>query len=136
MNFDFLEDFQDPYLKTDEGKGVFLSGVLLGYMAYLQGGESDVRSTPLFKQIQFGKLTKKSLQKILSRVPQLVAGYEDIGNRSYRVNSLLAEIGRLLLSSGNEDLGTSGNFSFTVGFVNSGTYINQIFAAKEKGEDE
>lgn len=136
MKLDFLGDFNDPYLKTDEGKGVFLSGVLLGYMAYLQSRENDVRNTPLFKQIQFGKLTKKSLQKLLSRVPQLVAGYEDIGARSHRINSLLAEIGHLLLNSDKEDLGVAGNFAFTVGFASSAGYINKIFPGKEKGEDE
>ena len=36
MKLEFLEDYKDPYLKTDQGKGVFLAGVLFGYMANCQ----------------------------------------------------------------------------------------------------
>ena len=33
MKLDFFDDFQDPYLKTKTGKGVFLSGLVLGMLA-------------------------------------------------------------------------------------------------------
>jgi len=135
VNLDFFDDFHDPYLQTAQGKGVFLSGVLLGYIAYLEAGDSDIKNTPLFKQLQFGRMTYQALQRSLSQVPRLIAGYERVGERQQPIRMLLAEAGRMLLAAPEEDMGVEGNFAFTVGFVNSGFYISRIFpSSNEKGE--
>ena len=44
MKLEFLDNFKDPYLATTEGRGVFLSGVVLGMLAQAQtppGGTVD-----------------------------------------------------------------------------------------------
>ena len=87
MNLELLKEFKDPYMKTPEGQGAFLSGVLLGYIAYRQVAPSreegaskgssaqGIDKSPLFKQIQFGRLDGRSLKRLLARVPQLIAAY-------------------------------------------------------------
>lgn len=138
MKLDFLSDFEDPYLQSERGKGVFLAGVLLGYMARCQvGKEGDIKKAPLFKQIDFGRMDLKRLKRQLARVPQLISAYEGMQKHSYLINRLAAEVGRLILS-GNGDLGIDGNFAFTVGFGNAGSYFWKIFGkeGKEELDDE
>lgn len=36
MKLDFFDEFTDPYLKTKSGRGVFLAGVVLGFIARSQ----------------------------------------------------------------------------------------------------
>lgn len=93
MKVDFLNQYKDPYLQTAQGKGVFLAGVLLGYLALKQveGKQSDIGKAPLFKQIQFGRLNFKTLKRHLARVPQLLAAYrENIGDSYASLTRLLA----------------------------------------------
>lgn len=138
MKLDFLSDFEDPYLQSERGKGVFLAGVLLGYMARCQvGKEGDIKKAPLFKQIDFGRMDLKRLKRQLARVPQLISAYEGMQKHSYLINRLAAEVGRLILS-GNGDLGIDGNFAFTVGFGNAASYFWKIFGkeGKEELDDE
>ncbi|AFV12621.1 CRISPR-associated protein Cas8b [Thermacetogenium phaeum DSM 12270] len=134
MKLDFLSDFEDPYLQSERGKGVFLAGVLLGYMARCQvGKEGDIKKAPLFKQIDFGRMDLKRLKRQLARVPQLISAYEGMQKHSYLINRLAAEVGRLILS-GNGDLGIDGNFAFTVGFGNAASYFWKIFGKEGKEE--
>lgn len=132
MNLDFLNEFKDPYLQTDQGKGVFLSGVLLGYIARCQvRTDDDIKKAPLFKQIDFGRMNMRSLKKQLSRVPQLIAAYEGVNKYSYFFTKLAAEAGRLILSGGLKDLGVEGNFALSVGFGNSADYFWKIFKTEK-----
>ncbi len=131
MKLDFLSDFEDPYLQSEQGKGVFLAGVLLGYMARCQvGKEEDIKKAPLFKQIDFGRMDLNRLKRQLARVPQLISAYEGMQKHSYLINRLAAEVGRLILS-GRGDLGVDGNFAFTVGFGNAVNYFWKIFGKEE-----
>ena len=56
MQFDFLDRFSDPYLRSEAGKGVFLSGIVLGIVAAQQTEKGSISDAPLFKQISFGQL--------------------------------------------------------------------------------
>jgi len=133
MKLDFLNDFQDPYLIDDQGKGVFLSGVVLGYMAKCQAGsEKEIKNAPLFKQIQFGRMDMKSLKKHLARIPQLLAAYDSIVAPQL-VSALSAYAGTLILTGKAAELGTNGNFAFTVGFVNANDYFWKIFRKESEG---
>lgn len=134
MNFDFFKDLKDDYLQNDQGKGIFLAGVVLGFIAKGQAGsEREIKNAPLFKQIQFGRMDIKNLKKQLARVPQLLAAYDSIV-APHLVSVLSAEAGKMILSGSVSELGTEGNFAFTVGFVNANEYFWKIFR-KEK-EDE
>lgn len=136
MELVIFDDFQDPYLKTEQGRGVFLAGVLLGYMARCQvGKEDDIKKAPLFKQIDFGRMDLMRLKRLLARVPQLISAYDGLQRYSYLINQLAAEVGRLLLASG-KDLGVDGNFAFTVGFGNASNYFWKLFGKKAQDEDE
>lgn len=136
MKLEFLEDYKDPYLKTDQGKGVFLAGVLFGYMASCQVKEGDdIKKAPIFKQLDFGRMNLRSLKKQLSRVPQLIYAYEGISKYSGLFTSLAAEAGELILSGGQKDLGVDGNFAFTVGFSNGPDFFWKIFKKKEPSKN-
>lgn len=134
MNLDWMDEFADPYLKTDAGKGVFLSGVALGMLAKSQAGgdRKKLDSTPLFKQIMFGKMQRRDIERHLSRVPELLKAY-DI---EYKIlfQDLVGKAGELLLK-GSGEMGIDGNFSFAVAFLNADDYFWQrIFKKEEKGE--
>lgn len=134
MKFDFFNDFKDDYLQDNQGKGIFLSGVVMGFIAKGQAGsERDIKNAPLFKQIQFGRMDMKGLKKQLARVPQLLAAYDTI-TAPHLVSVLSAEAGKMILSGSSSELGVEGNFAFTVGFVNANYYFWKVFR-KEKEED-
>lgn len=136
MELDFLNDFKDPYMRNPKGQGIFLAGVLLGYLAYKQAGgknEDDITKAPLFKQIQFGRMDMKTLKRLLARVPQLIAAYrEDIGKSMNALTYLSARVMEMLLSDGAEELGIEGNFAFTTGFVNANNYYWKMFSKKDE----
>jgi CRISPR-associated protein Cas8b/Csh1 subtype I-B len=136
MDLDFFNDFKDPYMKSPRGQGIFLAGVLLGYIAYKQAGgknEDDITKAPLFKQIQFGRMDMKTLKRLLARVPQLIAAYrEDIGKSMNALTYLSAKVGEMLLSDGTEELGIEGNFAFATGFVNANNYYWKMFSKKDE----
>jgi len=136
MNLDFLNDFDDPYLKTERGKGVFLAGVLLGYIASRQakGRDKDIGESPLFKQIQFGHLDLKRLKSFLARVPQLTIAYADDLKYTGYINQLTAKVIELLLEEGPSEMGVDGNFVFTVGFTNANKYFWEIFKQEKSSE--
>ena len=127
MNLTVLDSFKDRYLQNEQGRGVLLAGVVLGMIAMGQASrESEIKSAPLFKQIQFGRMDMKSLKRMLSRVPVLVTAYGDGIKASHLVSALYAEVGRMMLA-GNDDLGVDGNFAFSVGFINAQEIFWRIF---------
>ncbi|MBF7082176.1 CRISPR-associated protein [Desulfallas sp. Bu1-1] len=134
-NLEFLDVFEDKYLKTQYGKGVFLAGVLLGYMARLQVAKNDdIHNAPLFKQLNFGKVTARDLKKHLSRVPELIKAYRF--KYSWHLQQLANVAGALLLQGGGKELGVDGNFAFTVGFANASDYFwNYIFEKEKDNQD-
>ena len=132
MQFDFLDRFSDPYLRSEAGKGVFLSGIVLGIVAAQQTEKGSISDAPLFKQISFGQLQIRDIQRLLARVPDLARAYR-LKNAG-RVSQLLGTAGELLLQSGKRDLGIDGNFAFSVAFTNAWSYYKEIFP-KETEED-
>jgi len=131
VNLDFFDEFSDPYLKEDVGKGVFLAGVALGMMARGQVAKGeDLSGSPLFKQINFGKIQRRDLKRHLARVPELIRAYE----MSYSgiIESLAAEAGKFLLMGQKKDLGVDGNFVFAVAFMNAHEFcFGKIFKKQE-----
>lgn len=126
MDLSFFEQFSDDYLRKYEGKGVFLAGVTLGMLArgQVDKGES-IANSPLFKQLNFGKMQLRDLKRHLARVPELT--------RVYKVRvpgwleQLAAEAGSLMLKSGISELGVNGNFAFSIAFLNAWQYYSAIF---------
>lgn len=134
MNLDWIGGFSDPYLKTPDGQGVFLGGIVLGIVAKYQsvpGG--DVDSAPMFKQIMFGKMQRRDLLRHLSRVPELLRAY-DIPYKIY-IKQLSGRLGDLLLHGGGE-MGVDGNFAFSVAFLNAYEYFWRIFGKQEEPKND
>lgn len=132
LTIDWLNEFSDPYLKSSNGQGVFLSGVVLGMIAKNQVEEGDsIDSAPMFKQIMFGKMQRRDLQRHISRVPELIRVY-DIPYGRY-LEQLSGKAGELLLK-GSSELGVDGNFAFSVAFLNAYEYFWKIFG--KPGEQE
>ncbi len=125
MNIEWLEQFEDPYIKKDIGKGVFLSGVALGFIAACQNGKgSRINDSPLFKKLSFGKLQKRDLKRHLGDVPVLLKAY-DIPY-SYQVVELVKTASEFLLQS-KEEMSVDGNFLFSTAFLNAWKYFLKIF---------
>lgn len=132
MKLDFFDRFSDPYVQTDAGRGVFLSGIVLSIVASQQA--ENLLDAPLFKQISFGRMQMRDLEKLLSRVPELSKAYhlENAG----RVAQLLGTAGDLLLSDKGKDLGVDGNFAFAIAFVNAWRYYKDIFPEEKIAPSE
>ncbi len=133
MNFDFFNELSDKYLQTNFGRGIFLAGIVLGMIANEESknGGKSVEDTPLYKQINFGKMTLKELKKHLARTPELMKAYNI--EHSEMIKSLMIEAGELILKDKAKDLGVDGNFAFTVAFMNSREYFwSKIFKKKEE----
>lgn len=138
MNTDIFTRFNDPYMQSAMGQGAFLAGILLGYMAQRQAGSNDdVSKSPLFKQIQFGRLDIVHLKRLLSRVPTLLAAYREDMKYTGLMSRLSAAATEQLLQTGDEDLGVNGNFAFAAGFLNARKYFWDIFpVSKENNQPE
>ncbi len=133
MNTDFFDKFRDKYFQMDFGRGVFLAGVAIGKLANAQLGDSrdkKIEDAPLFKQINFGKMTLKELKRHIARIPELTKAYRI--DYSEMIESLASEAGKLMLSGGSKELGVDGNFAFTVAFMNSEEYFFKIFKKREE----
>lgn len=134
MNVEWLEEYADPYMQTSMGKGVFLSGIVLGVIAKGQAGKgNNVDAAPMFKQITFGKMQRRDLLRHLSRVPELTAAYEELKKSAFYLQQLTGAAGELLLQ-GKGDLGVDGNFVFSVAFLNAGDYYWKIFDKKSAAQ--
>ena len=117
MNLDFFAKFHDPYMQSPAGQGAFLAGVLLGYMAYRQAGQDgDISQSPLFKQIQFGRMDIVSLKRLLSRVPTLLAAYREDMKYTGLMSQLSATATELILQSGEEELGVNATLPWQQAF--------------------
>jgi CRISPR-associated protein Cas8b/Csh1 subtype I-B len=143
LNKAVFSKFNDPYMQKPAGQGVFLAGVLLGYMAERQAGpDGDISKSPLFKQIQFGRMDKTNLKRILSRVPQLLAAYREEMKYTAYMTRLGAAALELMLEGDAEEMGVNGNFAFAAGFINARRYFWELFLGKsedkagESGEEE
>lgn len=137
MDVSFFDDFKDPYLGTDEGKGVFLAGVTLGMLALWQVPKgAPIDTSPMYKQLRFGKLQRRNLALFLSRVPELarVSLDEGSGNASGMLESLCAKSGEFMLKGGNSELGVDGNFAFSVAFLNARDYFFGRIFRKKSGD--
>lgn len=134
MKLDYLDGFSDPYLQTTTGRGVFLSGVVLGMMAQGQAGKGqDVDVAPLFKQLNFGKLQQRDLRRHLSRVPELVRAYRL--DYAGMIESLAARAGECLIQGAQDELGVDGNFTFSVGFLNARNYFWKTFRRNQDDQN-
>jgi hypothetical protein len=137
MELDFFNEFKDPYLQTDEGKGIFLAGVTLGTLAKNQISKGEaIDSAPLYKQIRFGRLQKRNLMTLLSRVPELTRMTLNEKSEGYAgmIESLCAKSGELIIRGGGADLGVNGNFAFSVAFLNAPDYFFRKIFKKKDGE--
>ncbi|WP_455594118.1 TM1802 family CRISPR-associated protein [Cloacibacillus porcorum] len=154
MKLEFLDNFKDPYLGTTEGRGVFLSGVVLGMLALAQtppGGTID--AAPIYKQLNFGRMRRRDIRIHMSRVSTLIDVYvkdlspdketdsdsadgkgtfkiKDYAGFAQMLKSLAAQSGEMLLSCGERDLGVDGNFTFSIAFLNAPDYFWKIFKKK------
>ena len=129
MKFDWMEQFADPYYSTPGGKGVFFSGIVLGMIArgQIKSG-SGIAEAPMYKQIVFGRMKRRDLQRHLSRIPDLIKAYQI--NYDYYLNQLWFEASENLIQD-DQEMGVDGNFAFSLAFVNASEYFWMIFK-KEK----
>jgi len=137
-NLQFLDAYADSYLKTVQGKGVFLAGIVLGYMARQQvGNASEANNSPLFKQINFGRTTMRELKKHISRLPELIKAYHINKGTAHRLQQLANVAGEMLLMGGGQELGVDGNFAFTVSFANASEFFwGKIYNKEDVPVDE
>jgi hypothetical protein len=132
MNFDFFQNYEEPYLKTDTGKGVFLAGVTLGMLAL--GQAETIDSAPIFKQLNFGRMKKRDILRHMSRVPELTKAYHL--DYSGMIDSLCARSGEFLLMGKDRDIGVDGNFVFSIAFMNARHFFWTIFKSSKKTEEQ
>ena len=134
MKLEFFEAFQDPYLQNNDGRGVFLCGIVLGMVARGQAGKGNpVDSAPMFKQLNFGKVQRRDLLKHMARIPELVRVYKL--DYAGMIESLCARSGELLLQGEHREPGIDGNFAFSIAFLNAPDYFfKKIFPKKEEEE--
>jgi len=134
MNFEFFEDFADPYLKSESGRGIFEAGIVLGMLALGQAGKGgSIDSSPLFKQINFGRMKKRDIVRHMARVPELTRAYHL--DYAGMIESLTAQAGDMLMKGNERELGVDGNFAFSMAFLNAKKYFWTIFKSEKKGEE-
>lgn len=133
---DFFKDFKDPYMEKKDGQGVFLSGLVLGMIAREQANKmgSSLDASPLYKQINFGRMQRRDLSRLMSRVPELTRVY-DLPYAD-KIESLCAEAGKRLMEGLSEELGVSGNFAFSVAFLNAQNYFWEKIFQKQVPDEE
>lgn len=134
VHLDFFEEFKDPYLQRLEGRGIFLSGLVLGMIARGQVGKGGpIDASPMYKQLHFGRMQRRDLLRLMSRVPELSRVY----NIAYAgmIESLCAEAGKLLMEGKATEPGVEGNFAFSIAFLNAPDYFfGKIF--RKQAEEE
>lgn len=134
MQFEFFEDFADPYLKTESGRGIFEAGIVLGMLALGQAGKGgSIDSAPLFKQMNFGRMKKRDILRHLARVPELTRAYHL--DYAGMIESLTTQAGELLMRGNERELGVDGNFAFSMAFLNAKKYFWTIFKSEKKLEE-
>lgn len=154
MKLDFLNEMKDPYLATTEGRGVFLSGVVLGVLAVVQTPPgSSIDAAPIYKQLNFGHMQRRDIRGHISKAAKLIdiyvknmgrddasgakqeafGGIRKCVNLAEKLKAIAAEAGEMLLTCGERDLGVDGNFVFSVAFLNAEKYFWKLF---KKAEEE
>lgn len=132
----FLDEFKDPYMQEQTGKGVFLAGVVLGMVARGQAGKGgSIDAAPMFKQIHFGRMLRRDLRHLMGRVPELTRAY----HLPYAgmIDSLCGEAGELLMKGEAKELGVEGNFAFSVAFLTAPDHFWKIFKKQtDEGQSE
>lgn len=129
----FLDDFKDPYMQGQEGKGVFLAGVVLGMVARGQAGKGgSIDAAPMFKQIHFGRILRRDLRHLMGRVPELTRAYHL--PYAEMIDSLCGKAGELLMKGEAKELGVDGNFAFSVAFLTAPDHFWKIF--KKRAEED
>ncbi len=123
MDLSFMEAYQDRSMQTPKGKGAFLAGVALGELARKQAERID--ESPLFKQMNFGKMALRDVKRHLSRVPELTRAYHLSNART--IERIMVQAGDFLMQSPGEEFGVEGNFAFAIGFMNSWEIIRKIY---------
>jgi len=132
MHLEFFDTFEDPYLKTETGRGIFLAGITLGMLALGQSADS-IDSSPIFKQMNFGRMKKRDILRHMARVPELTKAYHmEYGGL---VDALCAKAGEFLLKGTARDIGVDGNFAFSVAFLNARQYFWTIFKSDKDKKD-
>ncbi len=133
MNLTWLDEFNDPYMKKPAGRGSFLSGVLLGFVASCQKGKGSALSdAPLFKQLSFGKLQVRDLKRHLGQLPMLLKAYPIPYQR--QLTEISGQAAEFLLKDDRE-LGVDGNFIFTNAFLNAWKYFYRLFPEIQSEKD-
>ena len=134
VRLDFFDEFQDPYMNTKGGQGVFLAGLVFGMIARGQAGKNgNIDSSPMYKQLHFGRIQRRDLSRLMARVPELTRAY-DLPYADM-IESLCGEAGKLLLEGLSDELGVDGNFAFSIAFLNAPDYFWKIFKKQSKDED-
>jgi len=134
MHFEFFDDFEDPYMNTESGRGVFEAGIVLGMVALGQAGKGgSIDSAPVFKQMNFGRMKRRDISRHLARVPELTRAYHL--DYAGMIESLTAQAGELLLKGNERELGVDGNFVFSMAFLNAKKYFWTIFKSEKKAEE-
>jgi len=134
VNLEWLESYNDPYIKKPIGKGIFLCGVLLGFIASCQSGRGgQINNAPLFKKMTFGKLQKRDLKRHLSAVPTLLT----VNDVPYfmQMTEMANLAGDYLLQS-TEDMGVDGNFIYSTAFLNAWAYFYRLFPEIKTKKDQ
>ena len=134
MNLEWMDKFNDRYLKEDTGRGVFLCGVTLGFIASCQRKKgSSINDAPLFKKLPFGKLQLRDLKRHMAEVPTALKAYDIPYQRQIR--ELSSTAGEMILS-GKKDMGVDGNFIFSTAFLNAWKFMYQIFDIQTNNEND
>ncbi len=133
VDLSFFDEFQDPYMRQKGGQGVFLSGLVFGMIARGQAGKKgDIDSSPMYKQLHFGRMQRRDLSRLMARVPELTRVYDLAW--AGMIDSLSGEAGRLLLEGLPDELGVNGNFVFSIAFLNAPDYFWKIFKKQNKDD--
>ena len=132
MELSWLNEFEDPYLKKPSGQGVFLAGVLLGFVASCQKGKgSHLNDAPLFKKLPFGKLQRRDLKRQLGELPMLLKAYDIPYQR--QLTDISGQAAEHLLQDDHR-MGVDGNFVFTNAFLNAWKYFYRLFPELKKSD--
>lgn len=133
MDMTWFSEFSDPYLQKASGKGIFLAGVLLGFVASCQRKEGgNLNDTPLFKKMTFGKLRKRDIKRHLSELPTLLKAYNIPYQR--QLTEISGQAAEFMLQD-DQDLGVDGNFVFTNTFLNAWKYFYRFYPELKKSNE-
>ena len=121
-------------MQNEGGQGVFLAGLVFGMIARGQAGKGGaIDSSPMYKQLHFGRMQRRDLSRLMARVPELTRVY-DLPYAGM-IESLCGEAGKRLLEGLSDELGVDGNFAFSIAFLNAPDYFWKIFKKQDNQDD-